>query len=93
MILRNGTIHIGDEVVSISGIKLSGLPAMQVQNLMADCTKVTGESKVDLVICRAETNAKDVHIKDRRKFSAESYLNDLNGHEIGSNEFASVALK
>ncbi|XP_037051365.1 uncharacterized protein LOC119085171 isoform X1 [Bradysia coprophila] len=93
LIDRNGTIHIGDEVVSISGRKLSGLSVMQVQNLLSDCTKGTGETKVDLVICRSETNAKDVHIKDRRKFSAESYLSDMNGHEIGSNEFASVALK
>lgn len=93
LIDRNGTIHIGDEVVSISGRKLSGLSVMQVQNLMCDCTKGPGETKIDLVICRSETNAKDAHISDRYKFSAESYLSDMNGHEIGSNEFASVALK
>lgn len=81
-------------MVSISGRKLSGLSTMHVQNLMSDCTKGTGETKIDLVICRSETNAKDVHLKNRReKFSAETYLSDMNGHEIGSNEFASVALK
>lgn len=88
---RNGSIHIGDEIVSILGTRLSGLSAMQVQNLMMDCTKRTGE--IDVVICRSDTNVTDIHIKDKRKHSVDSYLSDMNGFEIGNSDFASIALR
>ncbi len=66
---------------------------MQVQSLLQDCTKGTGETKIDLVICRSDTNDNDVQIKDGRKRSADSYLSDMNGLEIGNSDFASIALK
>lgn len=66
---------------------------MQVQNLMANCTKVTRETNIEFVICRSDTNDKDIHIKDTRKHSTVSYLSDMNGFEIGNSSFASIALK
>lgn len=90
---RNGNIHIGDEIVSILGRKLGELSMMQVQRLMVDCTNGTGQTKIDLVICRSDTNLKDAQTKDGRKHSADSYLSDFNGHGIGNNNFASIALR
>lgn len=92
-ISRNGSIKIGDEIVSILGTTLRSLSMMEVQNLMTDCTKGTGETNIDLVICRSDTNFKDIQIKDKRKHSADSYLSDMNGYEIGNNDFASIVLK
>jgi len=66
---------------------------MEVQNLMMDCTKGAGETKIDLVICRSDTNFKEIQIKDKRKHTTESYLSDMNGYEIGNSDFASIALK
>lgn len=66
---------------------------MEVQHLMTDCTKGTGETNIDLVICRSDANFKEIHIKDKRKHSADSYLSDMNGYEIGNSDFASIALK
>lgn len=93
IVFRNGNIRIGDEIVSILGTSLRGLSVMEVQCLLTNCTKGTGEANIDLVICRSGTNFKDIQINDKRKHSADSYLSDMNGFEIGNNEFASIALK
>lgn len=76
------------------GTRLSGLSEMQVQNLMTDCTKGTGETAIDLVICRPDTNVTDSHSKKNEpKHSAVSYLSDMNGFEIGNSDFTSIVLK
>lgn len=76
------------------GTRLSGLSVMQVQNLLTECTKGTGDTNIDLVICRSDANnVQDMHIKDKRKQSVGSYLSDMNGFEIGNGDFASIVLK
>ncbi|GAB0095302.1 hypothetical protein DMENIID0001_106670 [Sergentomyia squamirostris] len=76
----DGNLRVGDELINISGYRLSSLSFNQVQELLESPFR-RASAHIDLVICRHEASDRDAAVKSvtgGRKISLDSQLDDRN---------------